>query len=98
MLVVWFLTVLFEIEGVHLSKNVWETISMTNQCLPSLFFARVPSNVETTVFNKYELNDCKSNDYLNVRLIPVEGWGPSREYCKLRLRPYTARGKGFSPK
>ena len=57
-----------EIEGSHLSKKVRETISMTDQCLPSLFLLMAPSYVEKTVFKKYGFNDYKSNDYFNVSI------------------------------
>ena len=48
----------FEIGGSNLSKKVRETISITEQCLPSLFLSVAPSYVEKTIFKK-----CDSHDY-----------------------------------
>ena len=41
-----------EIGGSHLSKQVREAISCTNQCMPSLFLFMVPSYDEKTVFER----------------------------------------------
>ena len=46
-----------DIEGSHLSKKVREMISMTQQCLSSLFLSVAPSYVENNAFEKYEVND-----------------------------------------
>mgnify|MGYP006907218720 CR=1 FL=1 len=46
-----------EIGGSHLSKQVREAISCTNQCMPSLYLFMVPSYDEKTVFKKCEFND-----------------------------------------
>ena len=52
-----------EIGGSHLSKKVQETISMTEQCLPSLFLAVAPSYVERTVLKKCEFHDYQIHEY-----------------------------------
>ena len=64
-----------EIEGSHLSKKVRETISMTDQCLPSLFIFMVPSYVGKGVFEKYQFNDYKSNDECHVSVLCLRTFG-----------------------
>ena len=92
-----FSTLSLEIEGSHLSKKVRETISVTDQCMPSLFLFMALSCDEKAVLkkpvyltlggdifgrrNKFSVSNLDCSMDFEV----LEGWKKLVETCRIHV-------------